>query len=176
MTTKAQLAFFLLLFLTGGLTAARDVPVTDATIKKSADALVVGQVLRTHKAGSRLSIEMRVLNKIFDRRDDIANVIIVNLHQEEASDIFKVREKYLFAVGTCDNGAHVLLGKRFAAKVVGQHVDTSNWIGFEEETKLSRLQLDFAELKARDRFLISTVCSAIFDRLPNRDATTEYST
>ncbi|GAB3105332.1 hypothetical protein [Lysobacter terrae] len=149
---------------------AREIPVTSDIIKSQADALFIGDVKDAHRVGSRLSIEVAVVEKIFDRRNDVAGVVILNLHQQEAISNFKAGERYVFAASTCGNGAHILLGRQFAARVKNDSVDTLNWHGFGQITKLEALRSEFAKFKVKDQFLTDQVCKTLFDCHQKRES------
>ena len=175
MKSSAKLFLFLCLGFLSAPMPAKEIPVTRGIIKSQADAVLVGEVKRTRRLGSLLSIEVTVVEKLFDRKNDVAGVVILSLHQQEASSYFKVGERYVFAASTCENGAHVLLGRQFVAKIKNDYADTGGWHGFGPKTKLSALRSEFAKFKAKDQFLTDHICKMLFDchlqRKPNKGIT-----
>ena len=149
---------------------AKEIPVTKNIINSQADAVIVGEVKKISSLTSKLSIEVLVVEKFFDRRNTIAGIVILNLHQQGISADLKVGEKYVFVTSVCENGAHVLLGRNFAANVKNGYADTLGWYGFDKRTKLTTLRSELGESKEKDPLLTNEICKILFDCRQERES------
>ena len=150
--------------------SAKEIPVTRKTINTQADAVIVGEVRKIESVRSRVLIEVAVVEKIFDRRNSVASIAILNLHQQGTSAYLQNGESYIFVTGVCENGANVLLGRQFFASVKDGYADTLGWSGFSEKTELATLRSELAGREEKDPFLGNEICRILFECEQEREA------
>ena len=156
------------------LVLPKEVPPSKYAISTHVDALFVGHVRSVRRVTEgAVSIDIEVREKIFDRRNDIAESVIVNVISADGLAGVASGSDYVFSSGTCANGAHVVFAKRFIFPMEGKYAVASGVSGLQERMTVLSLRQAFSQLGKRNPFLTSETCKEIFRPSRQRRSRTE---
>jgi hypothetical protein len=145
------------------LVFSKEVPPSKYALSTQVDALFVGHVRDVRRISEgALLIDIEVKEKIFDRRRDVAESVIVNVLSRDGLVGVAPGNNYVFSAGTCANGAHVVFGKQFIFPFEEKYVVTPNSSGLQERMTVPALRKAFSRLGKRDPFMTSETCKEIF--------------